>query len=767
MNVTENKNEATETTATATAAKKKLPLWGKILLVVVIVLAALAGLATLYVNGKLDLLHYNDGSVDSMGTIDADEDQDLDGSGLVHSDDEMAMPEGSPFADDDVLNILLIGTDERTEAVNDADAFTHLNQLDGTKDTTEFSEDARADSLILVSLDIKDHVIRLVSIERGLGVPLLLDGYEGEYDWITHTFRYGGAKLTMDTVEDCFNVQVDHYVRVNFNSFVQIVDAVGGVDIDITEMEAKALNWEVPSNSMLIVNHVDPGLNHFDGYTALQYARLRKIDNDWHRIERQRTVIQAVLDQIQNASVTELDNLLNTMLPLVQTNFTKTEIAALLVQLPGFLGCDVEQLSMPLQGTYGVRTGMDDRLMYDPDWYVNTTALQDFLYNDKSAEEVIAATPETAAREAEGLADTATRETAAKASDPTADYLKSNLHTVDLSYPLDNSDFGNADYRLFLAGLEDTRAAEVQQNLITSLQSQGVSVVAVPYGPAAGALLDNYLQTGAAASLDRYLAVLPSADRAAAKEMWQTVYASYPGRLHAVGMGTDKSDSVIGQALETLASQIRNTPESEISEAITAIKSGTARESAYWFKTAMQKYPRQMQRYFGDQYMLVYRLYQGMMGSINADEGAGLLAYDLQQALKAYPDAKILAFTGVDDLLPVDGTLAARMQEVLAKSDEQLCPIVSLCGEWEYDGTFTPSDAALWDADSFADWLGKYAVPDKDLLLALDGEDSPFAAGAAFMENTDTPAGEWAAKLLILHDKVDDTTTNAEEDTNS
>ena len=767
MNVTENKNEATETTATATAAKKKLPLWGKILLVVVIVLAALAGLATLYVNGKLDLLHYNDGSVDSMGTIDADEDQDLDGSGLVHSDDEMAMPEGSPFADDDVLNILLIGTDERTEAVNDADAFTHLNQLDGTKDTTEFSEDARADSLILVSLDIKDHAIRLVSIERGLGVPILLDGYEGEYDWITHTFRYGGAKLTMDTVEDCFNVQVDHYVRINFNSFVQIVNAVGGVDIDITEMEAKALNWEVPSNSMLIVNHVDPGLNHFDGYTALQYARLRKIDNDWHRIERQRTVIQAVLDQIRNASVTDLDNLLNTMLPLVQTNFTKTEIAALLVQLPGFLGCDVEQLSMPLQGTYGVRTGMDDRLMYDPDWYVNTTALQDFLYNDKSSEEVIAATPETAAQEAEGLADTATRETAVKASDPTADYLKSNLHTVDLSYPLDSSDFGNADYRLFLAGLEDTRAAEVQQNLITSLQSQDVSVVAVPYGPAAGALLDNYLQTGAAASLDRYLAVLPKADRDDAKVMWQAVYASYPGRMHAVGMGTDNSDAVIGQALETLASQIRNMPETEIAEAISAIKTGTARESAYWFKTAMQKYPRQMQRYFGDQYMLVYRLYQGMMGSINADEGADLLAYDLQQALKAYPDAKILAFTGVDDLLPVDGTLAARMQEVLAKSDEQLCPIVSLCGEWEYDGTFAPSDAALWDADSFADWLGKYAVPGKDLLLALDGEDSPFAASAAFMENTDTPAGEWAAKLLILHDKVDDTTTNAEEDTDS
>ena len=54
------------------------------------------------------------------------------------------MPEGSPFSDDNVLNILLVGTDERTEAVNDADAFTHLNQLDGTEDTTEFSDDARA-----------------------------------------------------------------------------------------------------------------------------------------------------------------------------------------------------------------------------------------------------------------------------------------------------------------------------------------------------------------------------------------------------------------------------------------------------------------------------------------------------------------------------------------------------------------------------------------------------------------------------------------------
>ena len=757
MNVTENKNEATETTATATAAKKKQPLWGKILLVVVIVLAALAGLATLYVNGKLDLLHYNDGSVDSMGTIDADEDQDLDGSGLVHSDDEMAMPEGSPFADDDVLNILLIGTDERTEAVNDADAFTHLNQLDGTKDTTEFSEDARADSMILVSLDIKDHAIRLVSIERGLGVPILLDGYEGEYDWITHTFRYGGAKLTMDTVEDCFNVQVDHYVRVNFNSFVQIVDAVGGVDIDITEMEAKALNWEVPSNSMLIVNHVDPGPNHFDGYTALQYARLRKIDNDWHRIERQRTVIQAVLDQIQNASVTELDNLLNTMLPLVQTNFTKNEIAALLVQLPGFLGCDVEQLSMPLQGTYGVRTGMDDRLMYDPDWYVNTTALQDFLYNDKSAEEVIAATPETAAAEAAGELVIATRETAG-ADDPVEVYNNRYLHRVDMTYPLDASDFGPDDYRVYLADTDNLRGSELRAALIDRLYSTGVRVLGVPDGAAAGMLLDDYLQTGNAASLSGYLTALPAAERDSARALWQQVRASHPGALHAVGLGADARRATVARALSVLADNTSKAPEEEMAQAVQAMRSGTPADAVYWFKAAMAKYPRQMERFLGGEYAKATRLYYALQGTLNISSPEELPLYDAKQLLRSYPEDGILLFTDESSAMQQEGSMAAALQAELddqpREEDEEpdkVCSIAAVYGTWSNAGSFTPDETeTAWDADSLTEYLGSEALRGKDMLLALDGEDSPYLRKRCLLKDTDAPVGEQVQKLFVL-----------------
>ena len=750
-----------KTKTEAAAAKKpnpwqRLPKGGRIALIVVGILVVLAAVAGLYVNGKLDLLRYNDGSVSEVGDIGAEEDQDLDGTGLVHSDDEMEMPEGSPFSDDNVLNILLVGTDERTEAVNDADAFTHLNQLDGTEETTEFSDNARADSMILVSLDIKDHIIRLVSIERGTAVPILLDGYEGQYDWITHTFRYGGAKLTMKTIEDCFNVQVDHYVRVNFNSFVQIVDAVGGVDIDITDQEAKALNWEVPSNSMLIVNHVDPGLNHFDGYTALQYARLRKIDNDWKRVERQRTVIQAVLNQVQNASVVELDNLLNTVLPLIQTNFTKSEIAALLVQLPGFLGCDVQQMSMPLQGTYGIRTGMDNRLMYDPDWVVNIKALQDFLYNDKTADEVIAATPETAAAEAAGEAIIATRETADR-DDPVETYNEKNLHRVDMAYPLDASDFGADDYRVFVADTDNLRGDELRGALIRRLYTSGVRVVAVPDGVAAGVLLDNYLQTGSAESLDSYLAVLPAADRDSARTLWQGVYQSYPGVFHAAGLGADARSATVGKSLTTLANASYNYPESEITEAVQALRSGTTADAVYWFKTAMAKYPRQMERFFGDNYAVLSRLYYAMAGTLNVSSDDELPLYDAKQLLKRYPDSGILIFTDEASAMQTDGSLAAELQAVLdkqAQDDEEpgkVCSIASVYGTWSNAGDFTPDEGeTAWDADSLTEYLGSDALRGKDMLLALDGEDSPYATENCLLKDSTAPIGTQVQKLFVL-----------------
>ena len=103
---TENEPKA-ETTAPETPDKKKRPLWLNLLAVFAAALAVLVLLAVLYINGKLDLIHYDDGTVDSVGTVDAEEDQNLDTTGLTQAtNDEMEMPEGSPFADEDVLNLV-------------------------------------------------------------------------------------------------------------------------------------------------------------------------------------------------------------------------------------------------------------------------------------------------------------------------------------------------------------------------------------------------------------------------------------------------------------------------------------------------------------------------------------------------------------------------------------------------------------------------------------------------------------------------------------
>ena len=453
----------------------------------------------------------------------------------------------------------------------------------------------------------------------------------------------------------------------------------------------------------------------------------------------------------------ELDNLLNTVLPLIQTNFTKTEIAALLVQLPGFLGCDVQQMSLPLQGTYGVRTGMDNRLMYDPDWVVNIKALQDFLYNDKTAEEVIAATPETAAAEAAGELVIATRETAG-ADDPVEVYNNRYLHRVDMTYPLDASDFGPDDYRVYLADTDNLRGSELRAALIDRLYSAGVRVLGVPDGAAAGMLLDDYLQTGNAASLSGYLTALPAAERDSARALWQQVRASYPGALHAVGLGADARRATVARALSVLADNSSKAPEEEIAQAVQAMRSGTPADAVYWFKAAMAKYPRQMERFLGEEYAKATRLYCGLQGTLNISSPEELPLYDAKQLLRSDPEDGILLFTDESSAMQQEGSMAAALQAELddqpREEDEEpgrVCSIAAVYGTWSNAGSFTPDETeTAWDADSLTEYLGSDALRGKDMLLALDGEDSPYLRKRCLLKDADAPVGEQVQKLFVL-----------------
>ena len=259
--------------------------------------------------------------------------------------------------DDDVYNVLLIGTDERSD----------------------YTDNARGDTCILMSLNTSGDVpvVSLVSLERGMGVPILRGEYAGEWDWLTHTFRYGGATLLMEEVSECFKIEVDHYVRVNFDAFRAGIDAIGGVDVTFDEAEKQYFIDGYKLETAVV------GVNHLNGQHALNYARLREIDNDWRRIERQREVIISAIDQCRHLSPAQINSLVDTLLPMVKTNIPQTKIAEILLLVPQLRYVEVQQATIPQEGTYGSMIGLGGRSLFAVDFEANTAFLQEFLYNQQ------------------------------------------------------------------------------------------------------------------------------------------------------------------------------------------------------------------------------------------------------------------------------------------------------------------------------------------------------------------------------------------------
>ena len=198
-------------------------------------------------------------------------------------------------------------------------------------------------------------------------------------------FRYGGANLVLKTVRTCFNVDVDRYIRVNFNTVIAGIDAIGGVDVEMSQAEVDYFNAAyynyIKENNMPAFQ---VGMNHLDGTLSMYYARLREIDSDWTRVQRQRKLVLAGMEKIKSAGLKGLDTLANDVLPLVQTNLTKLELAELMLLAPGLLGAEVEQMTIPVKDTYGLMKGMGGRTLYAVDFETNAKVLHDYLYGSDS-----------------------------------------------------------------------------------------------------------------------------------------------------------------------------------------------------------------------------------------------------------------------------------------------------------------------------------------------------------------------------------------------
>ena len=322
--------------------------------IIIFILIAICLSVALFYNSKLDKINYNFDSEIKIDTeleiVDKENEQpDLSYLPQAEPDFRITKPEGEIYKNSDVINILLLGTDDRT---------------------SELSENARADSMMILSINKKNKTAKLISLERAIGVPI-----EGrDADWLTHTFRYGGPYLTLQTVRECLLLDINKYVRVNFKTFTQIIDTVGGVDVTLTQAEVNALNLQLTDRKLIV------GENHLNSETTLAYSRLRKIDSDWQRIQRQRTVLQAVANKTKDLSILELNTLADNVLPLIETNLTKNEITSLLVEIPNFAGVQLEQMTIPQKDTYMCYKNDSGRSLFAIDFVENSNILRKFIY---------------------------------------------------------------------------------------------------------------------------------------------------------------------------------------------------------------------------------------------------------------------------------------------------------------------------------------------------------------------------------------------------
>ncbi|CRZ34634.1 LytR family transcriptional attenuator [Herbinix hemicellulosilytica] len=233
--------------------------------------------------------------------------------------------------DDDVTNILLIGSDTRKKG-----GF------------------GRSDAMIIVSINKRNKTITATSILRD--IYLKIPGKKNNR--INAAYALGGAGLLMDTIEKNFKIKVDRFVSVDFYAFIEIVDAVGGIKLDVTDKEVPIINNYVEELNRLngqdeaLDKLTGPGSYLLNGKQTLGYVRNRYIGTDFARTARQREVLEKIFNGVKGLSITRLNGLMNEILPEVTTNLTEGEIFSLILSLPTYALYDLQQLTVPVSNSY-------------------------------------------------------------------------------------------------------------------------------------------------------------------------------------------------------------------------------------------------------------------------------------------------------------------------------------------------------------------------------------------------------------------------------
>lgn len=186
-------------------------------------------------------------------------------------------------------------------------------------DKRENAESSRTDTMMVATLNKEKNSVNLLSIPRDSYVYIPEVGYETK---INHAHAYGGSQAAIDTVENLLDIPIDYYVKVNFEAFIDVVDALNGIDIEVPyEFQ------EQDSSDRANAIHLYPGEQTLDGEEALALARTRKKDNDVERGKRQQEIIKSILDKsVSLNSILKYDDIIVAVGSNMTTNMTFSEM---------------------------------------------------------------------------------------------------------------------------------------------------------------------------------------------------------------------------------------------------------------------------------------------------------------------------------------------------------------------------------------------------------------------------------------------------------
>lgn len=274
--------------------KRKKKRWKKVLLIFIFLILIIAGVMAGFIKSKLNKIEYVSIPLEDIN-----------------------MNEGIAESLKNYRNIALLGVDTRDVTTNDG---------------------SRSDAIIIVSINKETKDVKLISVYRDTYLDL---GDDYGLDKVTHAHAYKGPALTISTLNKNLDLNITEFVTVNFEVVAEIIDMMGGIQIDIKESELSQMNkyiLDTSKNTGISSNKLThSGVQTLDGVQAVTYSRIRKTaGGDYKRTERMRTVLTETFNKAKKMSISDINRIADKILPQIQTNISQGEIISLIPQIMSY-----------------------------------------------------------------------------------------------------------------------------------------------------------------------------------------------------------------------------------------------------------------------------------------------------------------------------------------------------------------------------------------------------------------------------------------------